>query len=59
MLCVDGHIVLGDNGHLLRIHLISIDEVSKETGIRVGKVERLVEDEIRVVTEVGMEGVVL
>lgn len=59
VLRVDGHVVLSDDGHLLGVHLISIDEVSEETSIGVGEVEGLVEDEIRVISEVGMEGVVL
>ena len=59
MLGVDGHVVLGDDGHLLRVHLIAVDEVAEEAGVRVGEVEGLVEDEVGVVAEVGVEGVVL
>jgi hypothetical protein len=59
VLGVYGHVVLGDDGHLLGVHLISIDEIAEEAGVRVGEVEGLVEDEIGVVAEVGMEGVVL
>lgn len=33
ILSVDRHLVLGNNCHLLRIHLVSIDEISEESSI--------------------------
>jgi hypothetical protein len=59
ILCVDGHLVLGDDRHFLRVHFVSVDEVAEESRVGVGEVEGLVEDEVGVVAEVGVEGVVL
>lgn len=59
MLGVDRHVILSDDGHLLRVHLVAVDEVAEEAGVGVGEVEGLVEDDIGVVAEVGVEGVVL
>ena len=50
---------MSDNRHLLSIHLVSVDKVSKETKITVDEVERFVKDEIWIVSEISVEGVVL
>jgi hypothetical protein len=50
---------LSDDCHFLRVHLVSVDEVAEEADVRVSEVEGLVENEVRVVPEIGMEGVVL
>lgn len=39
--------------------LVAEEEVPKQSGIRVGEVEGLVQDDVSIVAEVGMEGVVL
>lgn len=59
MLRINRHMILRNNRHLLRVHLIPINKVTKKPSIRIREVERLMQDEIWIVAEIGMEGVVL
>ena len=43
----------------MRVHLVAVNEVAKDAGVGICEVEGLVQDEVWVVAEIGVEGVVL
>lgn len=53
------HLILSQDTHFGSIHLVSVDEVAEEGGVGVDEVERLVQDQIREVSQMAVEGVVL
>lgn len=55
----DRHLVLAESGHFWCVHFVSVDEVSEESSIRVGKIVRLMENEIWIISQDCVEGVVL